>query len=122
MVVLAIHKGDMYRCSTKRVGGGQPAETTANDYHARSGHRGHRQSIQANMLTAKRTTNQTNTQAAPSPVLFPRVWRAASRAVATAFAGIGVPAASSSVPRGAAAGSGASTLSPVRPRSISDRN
>jgi hypothetical protein len=45
-----------------------------------------------------------------------------SRACRTASAGVGVPAASSSVPSGAAAGSRTSTLSPVRPRSISSRS
>jgi hypothetical protein len=44
------------------------------------------------------------------------------RACAIASGAVGVPAASSSVPRGAAAGSAPGTLSPVRPLSISARN
>lgn len=48
--------------------------------------------------------------------------RSRERASLTRDGLTGVPAASSSVPSGAAAGSPPSTLSPVRPRSMSSRN
>jgi hypothetical protein len=82
--------------------------------------------IHSTAATTRQATNTINSHAAPAWCLWPGASISDARsfrcAVRTAVGWMGVPAASSSVPSGAAAGSGQSLLSPVRPESISSRN